>query len=209
MDTRPKFPLSFVFKIHTPSNDFSVYDAHGRETAYTRQKMFRLAEQIEVFRNSMRDSLLYRISADRIIDFNACYRIMSVEGEGGIEIGSVRRKGIRSLWRISYRIYGGDGTAVQRLGAQPVDSGARQPVFCNPLCRMAQRLCVQPRLHRARHRRQRMLSAPKRKITAGAAFHPEKNRPGRTRRAGNGRIDGADAAGSDKRLNGLPNKKAA
>lgn len=110
MDTRPKFPLSFVFKIHTPSNDFSVYGAHGRETAYTRQKMFRLAEQIEVFRNSMRDSLLYRISAGRIIDFNACYRIMSVEGEGGIEIGSVRRKGIRSLWRISYRIYGGDGT---------------------------------------------------------------------------------------------------
>ncbi len=105
-----KLPLQFHFKIFTPSNDFSVLDADGREVAYTRQKIFKLKDEVEVFRTSARRTLLYRMLADRIIDFNACYRIVK-RNEAGMEteLGSIRRDGMRSLWRIRYQIYGADG----------------------------------------------------------------------------------------------------
>ena len=97
-----QLPLQFHFKIFTPSNDFSVVDAGGREVAYTRQKIFKLKEAVEIFSDTTRRTRLYRIQADRIIDFNACYRIVNENGE---ELGSIRRNGMRSLWRISYQIY--------------------------------------------------------------------------------------------------------
>lgn len=96
------FPLDFQFKIFTPSNDFSVFDAQGKEIAYTRQKMFKLKEAIEIFRDSTRKERLYQIQADRIIDFNACYQISNEQGE---QLGSVRRSGMRSLWRTHYEIF--------------------------------------------------------------------------------------------------------
>ena len=97
-----QLPLHFHFKIFTPSNDFSAVDARGREVAYTRQKIFKLKEAVEIFSDATRRTRLYRIQADRIIDFNACYRIVNENGE---ELGSIRRNGMRSLWRISYQIY--------------------------------------------------------------------------------------------------------
>ncbi|MDK4681143.1 hypothetical protein QEO94_00485 [Kingella negevensis] len=98
-----QFPLNFQFKILTPSNDFSVLDAQGNEVAYTRQKIFKLKEGIEIFRNSSRQERLYQINADRILDFNACYKITN---EQGLELGSIRRSGMRSLWQTHYEIFG-------------------------------------------------------------------------------------------------------
>src|SRR5690606_16428402 len=48
---------------------------------------------------------LYTIGADRIIDFSAQYRFRNQEG---IELGSVKRQGARSLWKAHYDIYDGD-----------------------------------------------------------------------------------------------------
>lgn len=101
-----KFPLDFKFKIFTPSNDFSVFDADGSEVAYTRQKIFKIKEGIEIFQDASRKQRLYQINADRILDFNANYRI--TDGSGTV-LGSVRRKGMRSLWRTHYQVYGADG----------------------------------------------------------------------------------------------------
>lgn len=97
-----QFPLDFKFKIFTPSNDFSVFDAQGNEIAYTRQKIFKIKEAIEIFRNDTRKERLYQIHADRIIDFNAVYNISAENGE---ILGSVRRAGMRSLWRTHYEIF--------------------------------------------------------------------------------------------------------
>lgn len=96
------FPLDFQFKIFTPSNDFSVLNAQGEEIAYTRQKIFKIKEAIEIFTDSSRSQRLYQINADRIIDFNACYRIRA---EQGAEVGSIRRSGMRSLWRTHYEVF--------------------------------------------------------------------------------------------------------
>jgi uncharacterized protein YxjI len=67
------FPIDFRFKLGTISNDFVATDANGRTLAYVRQKMFKLKEAIMVYAEDSKTNLLYKISADRIIDFNASY----------------------------------------------------------------------------------------------------------------------------------------
>ncbi|MDO5070507.1 MAG: hypothetical protein Q4D78_10030 [Neisseria zoodegmatis] len=96
-----QFPLNFTFKIFTPSNDFTVFDAQGEEVAYTRQKIFKIKESIEIFRNSSRNEKLYTINADRIIDFNASYTVRDAAGR---TIGSIKRSGMKSLWKTSYTL---------------------------------------------------------------------------------------------------------
>ncbi|UOO76013.1 hypothetical protein LVJ85_08120 [Neisseria sp. Dent CA1/247] len=96
-----QFPLNFTFKIFTPSNDFTVFDAQGEEVAYTRQKIFKIKESIEIFRNGSRSERLYTIDADRIIDFNANYTVRDAAGR---TIGSIKRSGMKSLWKTSYTL---------------------------------------------------------------------------------------------------------
>ena len=67
-DAKHATASTFHFKIFTPSNDFSMVDARGREVAYTRQKIFKLKEAVEIFSDTTRRTRLYRIQADRIID---------------------------------------------------------------------------------------------------------------------------------------------
>jgi hypothetical protein len=44
---------------------------------------------------------LYRINADRVIDFSATYHISDSAGQG---LGSIRQKGMQSFWRARYDI---------------------------------------------------------------------------------------------------------
>jgi uncharacterized protein YxjI len=96
------FPISFQFKIGTISNDFVARDATGKTLAYVRQKMFKLKEAIMVYSEESKTNLLYKISADRIIDFNASYEFTDANES---VIGSVGRKGMRSLWKAHYEIF--------------------------------------------------------------------------------------------------------
>lgn len=107
-----QFPLDFHFKIFTPSNDFSVFDASGNEIAYTRQKIFKIKESVQIFRSSRDKSELYTIKADRIIDFNANYTVRSAEGQ---TIGHVKRSGMKSLWKTSYTLSNADGAVKYTL----------------------------------------------------------------------------------------------
>lgn len=95
------YPLHFLFKIFTPSNDFTVTDNSGQEIAYTRQKIFRIKEAVEVYGNSRREQVRYTLKADRIIDFNAVYTLRDAAGQ---TIGKLKREGMRSLWRTSYTL---------------------------------------------------------------------------------------------------------
>jgi uncharacterized protein YxjI len=95
------FPMSFQFKIGTLSNDFNATDANGATIAYVRQKMFKLKEAITVYSSSAKTNELYKINADRVIDFNANYAFTNADGE---LIGKVGRKGMKSLWKANYQI---------------------------------------------------------------------------------------------------------
>lgn len=106
------FPLHFSFKVLTPSNDFSVFDANNQEVAYTRQKIFKIKEAIQVYQSSGRQNLLYTINADRIIDFNASYTFRDAAGN---VFGAVKRSGMKSLWKTHYQTSDAAGQTVFSL----------------------------------------------------------------------------------------------
>jgi hypothetical protein len=96
------FPLSLTFKIATIANDFVVQDASGTTISYVKQKMFKLIEDITVFSDESQSTVLYKIKANKWIDFSATY----VFSNGvGADIGRVARKGWASLWKSRYEIY--------------------------------------------------------------------------------------------------------
>jgi hypothetical protein len=94
-----QFPINLTFNIGTLSNDFSATDANGHTIAYVKQKLFKLKEDISVYSNDSKTELLYKIKADRWIDWSAAYSITYADGT---ELGKVARKGWRSLWKAKY-----------------------------------------------------------------------------------------------------------
>lgn len=100
------FPLTFEFKIGTMSNDFIARDASQNVIAYVRQKMFKLKEDVIVFSNDTKTKELYRIRADKWIDFNTTYSFTSPNEQ--TYLGSVGRKGMKSLWKANYTIFDTD-----------------------------------------------------------------------------------------------------
>ena len=103
------FPLRFTFKLLTPSNDFSVFDADGNEVAYTRQRIFKIKEKIDIFQSARDNTLLYTIQADRIIDFGANYAVRDADGN---KLGHIKRNGMKFLWKTSYIINDAAGQLV-------------------------------------------------------------------------------------------------
>ena len=101
------FPLQFEFKVSSLANDFSATDANGKTLAYVRQKMFKLKEAISVYSNEGRQEVLYKINADRWIDFNASYAF--TRGESEELLGRVGRKGAKSLLKAHYEIFNVEG----------------------------------------------------------------------------------------------------
>lgn len=99
------YPLNFEFKVTSLANDFNVRDTNGKSLAYVRQKMFKLKEAISVFSDESKSNLLYKISADRIIDFNASYSFTNDVEE---VFGRVGRKGAKSLLKAHYEIFDAD-----------------------------------------------------------------------------------------------------
>ncbi|MFP4282107.1 MAG: hypothetical protein ACLFR7_11635 [Opitutales bacterium] len=101
------FPLELRFKIVAIAPQFSVTDRHGAPVLYIRQKAFKLKESVQVYLDEARQHPLFDIAADRILDFNASYRFRTAEGE---DLGAVKRKGMRSLWRSKYLLEDEAGT---------------------------------------------------------------------------------------------------
>lgn len=95
------FPITLSFKIMALSPQISVTDATGQLIGYVKQKLFKLKEQVTIFADRAQTRPVYRIAADRVLDISAQYHI---EDASGARIGSLKRKGMRSIWRASYDI---------------------------------------------------------------------------------------------------------
>ena len=96
------FPLKFTFKISTLSNDFIAEDATGTQVAYVRQKMFKLKEEVKVYKDETKSELITTIKANKWLDFSASYNFWDEEGNN---YGKIGRKGWSSLWKANYEIY--------------------------------------------------------------------------------------------------------
>ena len=99
------YPLTLRFKILAVARQLSVRDSDQRLLMYVKQKAFKLKEAITVYADEEQTKPLYRIAADRVIDFSATYLITDA---AGANIGALRQKGMKSLWRSTYEIVRGD-----------------------------------------------------------------------------------------------------
>jgi hypothetical protein len=95
------YPLDMSFKIATIGTRVRVVDAAGRQVAYVGKKKFKLKEDVRVYEDEDQRDLLFRIKADRVVDFGANYAISAPDG---LPLGAVRQQGVRSLWKSSYSI---------------------------------------------------------------------------------------------------------
>jgi len=108
-----QFPLDVRFKLIALAPRMFVTDPSGANVCYVSQKVFKLKEDIQVFTDESRTTEIYRIKADRIIDFNASYAF--TDSRTGRALGAVKAKGWRSLWRATYPIVDTEGTVTHTI----------------------------------------------------------------------------------------------
>jgi uncharacterized protein YxjI len=108
-----QYPLTLSFKIMALSPQVSVTDASGKEIFYVQQKMFKLKEDISIYRDNSKSQEVFRMKADRIIDFSARYDFTNTTT--GMTFGAVKREGMRSLWKASYNIMSSGDTVTHHI----------------------------------------------------------------------------------------------
>jgi len=96
-----KYPVDLTFKILALANQIYIRDANGNLLGYVKQKLLKLKEDIGVFADESKTELLFNIKADRVIDFSASYNFTNANGKF---LGSIKRKGMRSIWKANYQI---------------------------------------------------------------------------------------------------------
>ncbi len=103
-----QYPLTLSFKVLALASQATVTDAAGRTVLYTKQKMFKFREHVEIWTDSSQGTRLAEIKANKVIDWSARY--FAMDSNGGA-IGSVGRRGWRSIWKAHYETFNpGDDT---------------------------------------------------------------------------------------------------
>jgi uncharacterized protein YxjI len=97
-----QYPLSLTFKITSLSSDFNVVDVHHQSLFYVRQKMFKLREDVRIFKDETQTQQLYAINANQWLDFSAAYNITTVAGQ---YLGKIARRGWASLFKAHYEVF--------------------------------------------------------------------------------------------------------
>jgi uncharacterized protein YxjI len=110
------YPLQLSFEILSIARKLSVVDATGNLSFFVKQKAFKLKESVTVFADADQRLPLYELAADRVIDFSASYHFKDARGT---HVGTVRRKGMKSLWRARYDIVNGGGPVMTIQEANP------------------------------------------------------------------------------------------
>lgn len=97
-----QYPLTLSFKILALASQATVTDARGRTVLYTRQKLLKFKEHVEIWTDKSQGTRLADIRANKVIDWSARYQFTDASGGG---IGSVGRRGWRSLWKAHYETF--------------------------------------------------------------------------------------------------------
>jgi len=90
---------------------FYLLDESNAVIGYSRQKAFKLKEDIRVFTDEQMTVELLTIRARNIIDFSGTYDVCDPMA-GGTALGSLRRKGWKSIVRDEWLIFSPDGSEV-------------------------------------------------------------------------------------------------
>jgi uncharacterized protein YxjI len=102
-----KFPLFLRFKLIALASQIYVEDTNGQTVCYVKQKLFKFKEAISIFRDTTQTELLYKIAADRVIDFRPRFTISAADGS---VLGSIKRQGMRSIFKSHYDLFRGENS---------------------------------------------------------------------------------------------------
>ena len=97
-----QYPLTLSFKILALASQATVTDATGRTVLYTKQKLLKFREHVEIWTDKSQGTRLAEIKANKVIDWSARYFFTDAQGS---PIGSVGRRGWRSLWKAHYEAF--------------------------------------------------------------------------------------------------------
>lgn len=109
------FPIELSFKILALASQIYIRDASGNLIGYVKQKMFKLKEDINIFSDESQSQQRYNIKADRVIDFSARYNFTDSAGN---QLGSIKRQGMRSIWRANYDIFDAEGNQILKINEE-------------------------------------------------------------------------------------------
>jgi uncharacterized protein YxjI len=103
------YPLHMSFKLLAIAQQISVTDASGNLIFYVKQKAFKLKEAVTVFADAAQTQPVYSINANKVLDFSARYTFTDNSGR---PIGSVRRQGMKSIWKAHYDVMDGENVVM-------------------------------------------------------------------------------------------------
>jgi len=107
MATFYQYPLNLRFKLIALAPRIIVTDATGQEVLFVNQKIFKLKEDIRIFLDQSKSQEVFRIGAEKILDFNTRYNFYNSSNDN--HLGSVKAKGWRSIWRATYHVDSPEG----------------------------------------------------------------------------------------------------
>lgn len=81
---------------------FHIYDSNGNLAFYSKQKAFKLKEDIRLYTGEDMQTEVLSIRARNIIDFSACYDV--IDSATGVKVGALKRKGLKSILRDEWLI---------------------------------------------------------------------------------------------------------
>lgn len=105
-------------KRFTLGRQYRVFDDQGRLVAFCRQKMFRLREDIRFYADESESVELFRLAAQKVIDFNANFAV--IDSTTGVTIAFLRRKGWKSILKDEWLVLDARG---MQVGSVQEDSG--------------------------------------------------------------------------------------
>jgi len=106
------YPINLSFKKLAIASQIYIRDSNETLLGYVKQKLFKLKEDINIFADESQTQIRFNIKADRVIDFSARYNF--TDGSGN-PIGSIKRQGMRSIWKANYEISDASGNQVLNI----------------------------------------------------------------------------------------------
>lgn len=92
---------------------FHIYDTEGNLLFYSKQKAFKLKEDIRLYTDESMNEEIIRIQARAVIDWSAAYDVIDVVNDQ--KVGALRRKGWKSILRDHWQILDADDNQVGEI----------------------------------------------------------------------------------------------
>ncbi len=91
-----------------------VHNSAGELVCYVQQKLFKLKEDITVYRDESKSEPVLQIKARAIVDFSAAYDVIDVAS--GEKVGALKRRGFKSIVKDEWIVMDAADNEIARLG---------------------------------------------------------------------------------------------